>query len=191
MAWFGLAFIQSNNKKRFAIYSVGLLIVLVLIGLCAQNYIKAIIDRFTESNYSSTIDNLTTGRGEIWKQYLNRWLKSPLTFLFGNGCTASKINAIQSEHSTYVALLYQFGVVGVACLVATVIWSIRKYAKISKNIASYIPLAVMLIYGLCEALSGGLYTCLVWFISFCFVTFIDNPKSTPENADNTNQSAQQ
>ena len=181
MAWFGLAFIQSNNKKRFALYSVVLMIALTVVAVCAQNYIKTIIHRFTDNQYSSAIDNLTTGRAEIWKQYLSRWLTSPLTFLFGNGCAASKINAVQSEHSTYVALLYQFGVVGVVCLLATIIWSLRKYTRVSKSLASYIPIAVMLVYGLCEALSGGLYTCLVWFIGFYFITFIDNPHNVQKD----------
>ncbi|MBQ7798629.1 MAG: hypothetical protein IJ371_05850 [Clostridia bacterium] len=199
--WFVLSFIKSNNKKKFILFSIGLIFVLTLAIFLAKDYVKTIIARFIDTDHSTIINNFTTGRADIWEAYLKRWLKSPLTFLFGNGYTASKIATNQYEHSIYIAFLYQFGIVGSIIIIGTLVWTIRKNAKLQRNIACYIPLSLLLLNGIVSNLSGILCTCLIWILAFYFVTFdndvnnistisqnnVDNPLSlTDENNINTN-----
>lgn len=167
--WFAVSFIYSKHKKRYIIYSAILLVGMALVAIVAKDYILSIFDRFTNNQYSSLLNKITTGRADIWEQYLKRWLKSPLTFLFGNGYTAPKIPSNQYEHSIYVAFLHQFGVVGSAVIIGILVWTIRKNAKLQKNLAYYIPLAVLMVNGIVSNLSGILCTCLIWLMAFYFV----------------------
>jgi len=164
-AWFGISFIKSKNKKIYIVYGALGLVAVAIVAVLARNYIKLVLERFTDSGYNSVANNLTTGRVDIWKQYLKRWLKSPLTFLFGNGYTAPKIPIDKYEHSVYVAFLYQFGIIGSALIVGVLIWTVKQ-SKLSKNIYSYIPLGLLLVNAIVSNLSGVLCTCLIWFMAF-------------------------
>lgn len=177
--WFILSFAKSNDKKKFMLFSILLVGVILLIAFLSRTYIKTILDRFISDKDPSNMDHFTTGRTKIWNDYIDRWLKSPLTFLFGNGYTASKIPCGRYEHSIYIAFLYQFGVIGTILIISTLIWTLRTNAKLQKNIACYIPLALFMFNGLVSNLSGVLCSCLLWFMVFYFVTFDIN--QTVEN----------
>ena len=174
-SWFILSFIKSNNKKMFGLYLIILIIAGILIAFVAQDYIKTMLERFSNTGHSSTINNVTTGRADIWEKYFDRWIKSPVTFLFGNGYTAPKIDTNQYEHSIYMAFLYQFGIIGTIAIISTLVWTLRKNAKLQRNIACYIPLGIFLINGLVSNLSGVLCSCLIWFMAFYFITMDTAP----------------
>ena len=184
LAWIILSFISSSNKKRFCLIFILCIPIIIFICIIAKDYIHRILNRFLNTNYDSIMENLTTGRAEIWKQYIKRWLKSPITFLFGNGYTAPKIASNQYEHSVYIALLFQFGVLGTACIIALLIWSILRGGKLSKRVASYLPLALLLINGLVSNLSGVLCTCLPWLLVIHLM--IVKPSSTISEDSNLN-----
>ena len=168
--WILLSFIKSKNKKRFILISAVALVVFVLVLILSIDYLIAIYNRFTSGGHSSIMDNLTTGRIDIWKQYIDRWLKSPITFLFGNGYTSQKISTKQYEHSIYIAFLYQFGIVGTALIISTLVWTLKKNSKLQKNFSCYIPLILLMVNGIVSNLSGIMCTCLVWFMAFYFTT---------------------
>lgn len=183
-SWYLISFIKSRQKRNYIWYSIAVVLLVLAMIFIFRDYINQIINRFIDSSYSSKIDNFTTGRASIWKQYLKRWLKSPITFLFGNGYTAQKISTNQYEHSIYIAFLFQFGIVGTALIIGVLIWSMRK-AKFSKNIATYIPISMLLINGISSNLSGVLCTCIIWLLAFCFI--VNKPKisnHTPESESN-------
>ena len=68
---------------------------------------------------------------------------------------------------------------GTALIISTLVWTLRKGAKLQRNVANYIPLGIFLFNGLVSNLSGILCTCLIWLISFYFVT-----TDTPTSQDN-------
>ncbi|MBQ3502578.1 MAG: hypothetical protein IJA72_02835, partial [Clostridia bacterium] len=175
LSWYTISFIKSANKRNYIWYTIILVLLLLAVIFVFRNYIHRIINRFIDSSYSSKIDNFTTGRASIWKEYIRRWLESPITVLFGNGYTAQKISTNFYEHSIYIAFLFQFGVVGTILIMGLLIWSMCK-AKFSRNIANYIPVALLLINGLTSNLSGILCPCIIWLLAFCFVT---NKTTTP------------
>ena len=168
-SWFALSFVKSKNKKRFGLYLILIALGGIAFAFIAREYILTILNRFLNTGHSSTLNNLTTGRVDIWKKYLSRWIDSPLTILFGNGYTAPKIDTNQYEHSIYIAFLFQFGIVGTIAIIGTLVWTLRQGAKLQRNIAYYIPLGIFLFNGLVSNLSGVLCSCLIWFVSFYFV----------------------
>ena len=176
--WYGISFIKSNNRKRYIWYSIIIVISLALILIVCKNYISQILDRFTSNAFSSKIDAVTTGRTPIWKAYIKRWLKSPITFLFGNGYTAQKIASNNYEHSIYLAFMFQFGLIGSSIIIGTLVYSIKK-AGFSKNISNYIPVGLLLINGLVSNLSGVLCPCLTWLLAFCII--VNKPNQAQQN----------
>ena len=136
----------------------------------SKDYIIAIIERFTRSGFNSRVGNLTTGRAEIWKKYIDKWISSPITFLFGNGYTSPKISSNKYEHSIYIAFLNQFGIIGSIIIIGTLVWTMRKGGKLSRSLASYAVIGFLLVNGISSNLSGVLCTCLPWLLGFYFVT---------------------
>ncbi len=185
LTWFIISFIRSNNKKRFIIYLALIIVAAGIISFVAHDYILSILHRFG-SNNSITMSSMTTNRDVIWAKYIKRWLKSPLTILFGNGYTAPKIDTNQYEHSIYLAFLFQFGIIGTILIISTLVWTIRRNSKLERNISSYIPLSLLLINGLVSNLSGILCTCLIWFMAFYFVTIDNNENKIIKNSDDSN-----
>lgn len=183
LSWFVLEFIRSKNKKIFGIYSIFIIIGIIIIAFLGRNYIKTMINRFLDTNFSSILNNFTTGRSEIWKEYLTLWTSSPLTFLFGNGYGAPQIPLGKYEHSIYVAFLYQFGILGSILVVGAIIWCIHYKSKFSKNISSYIPIAIVLINGLSENMTGVLFTSLTLFLGLYFITDNKNEEKLVTNTE--------
>ena len=184
ISWFVLSFIKSNNKKMFGLYLIFLILGVMAFTFIAKDYISTMIDRFFNGKQDSIFDSITSGRVSIWKAYFKRWLKSPLTFLFGNGYTAQKIATNRYEHSIYLAFLFQFGVLGTIAIISVVVWTLRKNATLQRNPACYIPLIVFLFNGLVSNLSGVLCSCLIWFMAFYFVT-MDADNQTTSSSPNT------
>ncbi|MFQ6724448.1 MAG: O-antigen ligase family protein, partial [Clostridia bacterium] len=183
--WFVLSFIQADNKKIYLLYLGIVLVGGLVVALILKNYIIEMFHRFFDSNYSSLFSNITTGRTEIWSKYFKRFLKSPITFLFGNGHTAPRIDTNQYEHSIYLAFLNQFGVIGSAILIGAIVWTFKQNCKFSNKISNYLLLCILLFNGLVENLIGLLYTCLIWFITFYFITQPKNDKSEINNKPNS------
>lgn len=65
----------------------------------------------------SSISNLTTGRTELWLDYLDAFLTEPKLFFLGVGLSESKLHGL-SAHNTVLQILYQLGVVGLLPLMA-------------------------------------------------------------------------
>ncbi len=173
VGWFVTSFVKSNHKKRYIIYLLMLIGLGFLVYNLSQDYIQVMVERFVGRKSNRTaVQQLTSGRIRIWEEYLDMWLKSPLTILFGNGYTSPKIPCGRYEHSLYLSLLNQFGIIGTIIIISAVVYTVRKGCKLSKNIINYVPVILLLINGLVSNMSGGLCTCLSWLFALCFV--IDN-----------------
>ncbi len=188
--WMVMAFIQSKNKKRLSFYFIcGFVIVLAGLIL-ARNYIWTLIERFFSTGHTNFIDNLTSGRREIWSKYIDNWLKSPLTFFFGNGYTSEKIRVMDHlgysykyEHSIYIAFLNQFGLIGSIAIIYLIVKTLKTNGKLQRKPSCYIPLGVLLINGISSNLSGILCSCLIWFMALYFTTDV------AENTQNTKKTS--
>ena len=101
------------------------------------------------------LSELTTGRTEIWKQYLDKILESPKSILFGYGVGAEsvgKFGALEncSSHNTYLQCVYYVGIVGIGIIILWLL-SIVNFKKIKKlDVFSFIvPISVALfLFGL-------------------------------------------
>lgn len=90
--------------------SVGLLF--LLSSTVFTDSIGMIINRFT--NWDN-LNELTTGRTEIWSRYFQAFDKDPLLFTFGKGFTNILVND-KATHNTLLQIVFQFGIIGLIFL---------------------------------------------------------------------------
>lgn len=76
------------------------------------------------------LSDFTTGRIDLWQQYLTAFSEDPLLFLFGNGYTKVFIND-RSSHNTIIQLVFQFGLVGGLMLL---IWCVMYIKALLKGV---------------------------------------------------------
>ena len=163
-----ISFISSKNKKTYIKYSLILLAIGILLSPIIIKYIKIIFERFyITSNETQILNAATTGRMDIWKSYLSKWVSSPLYILFGCGITAPNINN-KTPHNFLISLLYKFGIIGILILLVLLLY-VLKQLKVSKNPMGYLPLVAIILNGLTEDLSCSLYTCLPIMIALIFI----------------------
>lgn len=133
---------QFRNKRIFV--GVVLVVVAILAAdallLSENSPFAVVIARFLNSE---DISDLTTGRTDIYLQYIRAILKNPLTFLFGYGMGTPELE--KAPHNVYIEIVYYTGIVGFALFTGFVMSLIKtlkvqlpdmdKQSAISKYIA--------------------------------------------------------
>lgn len=102
----------------------GLKIVMLLVAMIGAIYIASsalfggLIDvLITRFSSAKSFDDFTTGRTELWENYLNVILTDWKVLVIGKGFTNIKVGG-RSSHNTVIQMLYQFGLLGVPVLIA-------------------------------------------------------------------------
>ena len=129
-------FIKKN--KRDALIIVIPLLILYFIGgyFIFENILKPIFEKRAG-------DDLLTGRGDIWKYYINEIFSRVDCLIFG--CGASNTLYLGSEikyvpHNLYIEYFVQFGLLGIFLLVVIFMDSLR---NIFRKLRSYIIIPVL------------------------------------------------
>ena len=163
------SFIKAENKKKCLLVVVISAIIAGLVALIFLPYMKALFNRFGDSfTNGSWLNKLTTGRVDLWTLFSNEFIKSPVYILFGR----SYMQAIPSKlgiHSSYFALLYQYGIIGCLVFVAFIYVLLKQTKGWSKNLLVYLPIIMLLLSGLIEdhilTHNGYMY----WIITMLFM----------------------
>lgn len=98
----------------------------VLASTAFQSLLQIVATRFTEGSETS---GLTTGRTDIWKDYLRAFLKYSSILIFGEGYSAVNLFDHKASHNTLIQLVYQFGLLGLPFIVKWLVASIRDFAS--------------------------------------------------------------
>jgi len=97
--------------------SIKLMVLLcALVGvyfLFSSTMFDMILSRFVGATNMSA---LTTGRTDLWMNYLRELGDNPLMLLFGNGYSDVTVGG-RAAHNTLIQLVYQFGLVGFSLLI--------------------------------------------------------------------------
>ena len=89
---------------------------IVITSSAFKELIRIIDDRFA---YAANLSQITTGRTELWKMYIDKLTHNGLLAVFGEGYTSVNLNR-KASHNTVIQSIYQFGLVGVPLLAAWV-----------------------------------------------------------------------
>ena len=101
----------------------------------------------------SNVSSLTTGRSDIFENYLCFFYNNPLMLLFGQGYTDILYNAVnyRASHNTIIQFIYQFGIIGTYVLI---LWIIN----LSKNFKEKIKNRTFIYVGLLVTAFVGFFT---------------------------------
>jgi hypothetical protein len=114
----------SRKGKKLGTYSLLIAAVAVLLFVLStsafQNLLAILGNRFS---YSASASQITTGRTDIWANYLNLLTHDPKLALFGEGYTSVLLDALydRASHNTLIQCIYQFGAIGTPLLIAWVV----------------------------------------------------------------------
>lgn len=153
----GIAFIPlSRRNPRLATYTVvvgilGGIVFLVLFG--DSDMVQTILFRFQEGlSDSADLSSVTTGRSDIWLEYLEYFWNHPFVALFGKGLNAKL--PMHAPHNYYIETIYYLGIVGGILYIFTLadVYAPSKYIGRRCEFYQQIPLFMLLIRGIARCL---------------------------------------
>lgn len=101
---------QSRNISQM-ILTIGMICV-VVIAIVASDVFSALFTIIAiRFGYNASLADLTTGRSDIWLDYIEYFITHPGTLLLGKGYTNVLVGG-HSTHNTVLQGIYQFGVFG-------------------------------------------------------------------------------
>ena len=172
---------KNEIHKKYVPLIIGMVIILLIVffTIFAQRY------NFTKE---FDINDLTTGRYEIWVYYLATLSSSVLTLLFGFGVQNIIINdnGTMSAHNIYIELLQKLGVLGMLILLALIILFFVFAITKNKNkicVSAFLPFAIFVIYGLIESMlyNAGLSILIPFVIVFPFFNLFSKDVKVQNN----------
>lgn len=141
------SFVKARNKKKWCKWFGILCIIGVLAVILAFPYFKTIFERFIlYCNDTGFFNMITTGRVGIWKEFLKE-LNNPLYLILGKSFMLDIPNQL-GIHSTYLAILYQYGILGSLIFTAFTILLLTSIKKYKKSSLYYIFLLAIILTGI-------------------------------------------
>lgn len=122
LLWVPILLEKGTASRRFRLL-IGLLCAGIFIVSSSgfQALFQIVDDRFAQA---SNMSELTTGRTDLWRNYIHEFLYNPMILLFGEGYTSINLNN-KASHNTLIQLIYQFGLIGIPFLISWVVISLR------------------------------------------------------------------
>ena len=121
------------------------------------------------------LDSITTDRVDIWINALKEVAKSPISLIFGLGMASELITSggYLSTHNIYIEFFQRLGIVGTLILLVIILYCFVTALKKNKvHFSSFIPLFIVMCYGLAESLI--LNMCMIYLIPISIgICFID------------------
>ena len=156
----------SNIKHRVLTILLMLFGIGILILINPFNVIENIFFRFENSD-------LTTGRTEIWGDYIEKIKSSTFSFLFGNGIGSPYVN--RPAHNTYIETVYYIGIIGTLLYLTILIYITvcnRRFLK--RGIVNYLGFGALTV--LYVFLCGLTAYEFPFYLMVCYILFNCNLK---------------
>lgn len=163
-AIFGIAYIFWQFRNRN--YGRGLLVIGGSVGAVAAmltmnfDLFSIIIARFTSSG---DLNDFTTGRTGIYKQYLEEITESPFTILFGHGFAAKGLE--MDPHNIYIEILYYVGVIGLILMIwfcFEMIGTAKRRTNLTKKQNFFSKYIVLLMFAILYFTLQGLFAIVAY-----------------------------
>lgn len=149
-----------RKKKYFGILFMVLVLLIVVFFVVSGQIpaINVIIERFLTAETSEGIDinNLTTGRFDLWMIYIGHIINNIKFLLFGGGITVDLIGG-RASHNTYIDIVYHLGLLGGSWLFILLksILSQSTGIRTKRNILNYsVIICIVIMYFFLGALFG-------------------------------------
>jgi|GEM_PF-6000168 len=142
---------EPKNKK----YNIIVPVVSALIAIIIIASVAGFLVRMKGTAFN--LNSLTTFRVDIWRNAIKQFTHSALTIIFGAGMGAhvETYPNLLTSHNIYLEYLSKLGIVGVLLLSLLIVFLIkaaRKTRKVKPRVIYYLPMLVLLLYGLVESM---------------------------------------
>lgn len=139
LCWFLLSLKQGIGR-------VAQLMFVVILGAVAVYYfaydsVSAYLARLI-GDAGSSIGDITTGRSDIWVEYINVIFDDVKILFFGNGLNTIIASVGKGTHNTYLESIFYLGIIGTIILLVLIRMSV---GKISLKRAIWLPVLVLAI----------------------------------------------
>lgn len=127
LVFFGLMM----KKRNYKVIIFGLIAIIAFLALMSTGKITIFSGGLRRFNLDSKegIDQLSTGRYNIWVKYFEYFKSDPMRIIVGNSIGADYLRDL-ATHNTYIDLIYQLGVIGTLLY----IWMILAVSKTNFDI---------------------------------------------------------
>ncbi len=123
---------------------------LIILGLCFPKIVTIFVDRFIGSfaeckSFADFMNMVTTGRYDLWVEYLTFLSNNPLRLFFGCGLGAGVLSTL-SAHNMLITGTYELGIVGMILLgiaVGVMIKEFRKNSEEKVSKAIWLPIVIV------------------------------------------------
>ena len=134
-------------------YCIATIIIVTVSWVCFNTFVQMLFGRLASTGYGGSdkvMTNLTTGRSDLWVEYLKAWTSGFKNFMFGHGLGADFLEQVNmtAAHNVYIEMLYLVGFVGFVLFFGIILFVfISTSTKNNRKIVNFIPticLAVLL-----------------------------------------------
>lgn len=137
------------KRSQYVGRNILLLFGAVITFLLIENLTDLNLISISFGRLESTADtgDLTTGRLELWIEYIIHIFKDPYILCFGEGFNSLALN-VKAAHNSYIDFAYRFGVIGSILWLVYFVMSYRTVYKKQKGkskLATNMPLLICLI----------------------------------------------
>lgn len=115
--------------KVLLITGMAALVIFIFSSTVFQELLQVMKLRFS---YNSNASDITTGRTDLWMNYIKELLSNIDLLLLGKGFTNVKLDG-KASHNTLLQALFQFGVIGTAVLITWFVQFIRHINRKSEE----------------------------------------------------------
>lgn len=123
-----LLFLYSNSKNRRYFLQIvcflGLFIFALYVVAGKVDFLATVMERFRKAE---NLNQLTTGRVDLWQMYLRRFSQSAVHLVVGNGFGAKLVGG--AAHNTYLDMIYYLGIAGTALMLRLLYVIILDYQR--------------------------------------------------------------
>lgn len=111
-----ILFLYSNSKNRRYFLQIvcflGLFIFALYVVAGKVDFLATVMERFQKAE---NLNQLTTGRFNLWQKYFHSFSQSAVRLLLGNGFGAAEVGG-KASHNTYFDMIHYLGIVGIALM---------------------------------------------------------------------------
>lgn len=111
LLWVG-AIIKMRGRFGAKVVLLAFLTCTVIFIATSTIFSDLIVVIMTRFSYTSNMDSFTTGRTQLWQNYISEILSNMKVFFLGKGFTNIIVNG-RASHNTIIQIFYQFGILGV------------------------------------------------------------------------------
>lgn len=159
-------------KKKSLRVVLPILGICALLSLCFYKTLWSIFERFFYYSGDTLLSMITSGRSDIWGDYVDYILESPLRILFGSGICASDVVSI-GPHNLFIALMFRFGIVGIIAIVGLVGTYCMYCEELNFSWGRFLSMFIFIVYSLQEASIDERFIFLIFSIILLFKEYND------------------